>query len=106
MSSTSPARTIPFSPPDISEAEIAEVAAAFRLRGVGPVEEVTVPDYTCTASAALHCETMLVFIDSQRDGTSKYPCPGKGQPCTRGRHPPFYQGRSPRDIPSPAFSNR
>ncbi len=119
-------RTISFSPPDISEAEIAEVAEALRsgwittgprtkllerrlaayvetgrvdvdteadparwsnrvvclnsataaeelnlrILGVGPGDEVIVPAYTYTASAsaAIHCDATVVFVDIQKDG--------------------------------------
>lgn len=103
-------RTIPFSPPDISEAEIEEVAAALRsgwittgprtkelekrlaeyigtnrvvclnsataaeelnlrVLGIGEGDEVIVPAYTYTASAAaaIHVGAKVVFVDSQPD---------------------------------------
>lgn len=104
-------RKIPFSPPDISEAEIEEVVktlrsgwittgprtkelerrlAAYchtkkmvclssataaeelnlRVLGVGPGDEVIVPayTYTATAAAAIHCGASVVFVDSQENG--------------------------------------
>lgn len=103
-------RKIPFSPPDISELEISEVADAmrsgwittgprtkqlekklaeyigvnkvvclnsataaeeinFRILGIGKGDEVIVPAYTYTASAAaaIHCGAKVIFIDSQKD---------------------------------------
>ena len=103
-------KNIPFSPPDISEAEIEEVAAALRsgwittgprvkeleirlaeychvprmvclnsataaeeltlrLLGIGPGDEVIVPayTYTATAAAAIHVGAKVIFIDSQKD---------------------------------------
>lgn len=103
---------IPFSPPDISEAEIAEVAEALRsgwittgprtkelekklaaychtnkvvclnsataaeelnlrILGIGEGDEVIVPayTYTATAAAAIHCGAVVKFIDSQKDST-------------------------------------
>lgn len=103
-------RVIPFSPPDISELEINEVAVAlrsgwittgprtkelerrlaeychtskvvclnsataaeelnFRVCGIGEGDEVIVPAYTYTASAsaAIHCDAKVVFMDSQKD---------------------------------------
>jgi len=105
-------RTIPFSPPDISEKEINEVVETlksgwittgprtkelekrlakycntskavclnsataaeelnFRVCGIGDGDEVIVPAYTYTASAAaaIHCGAKVVFVDSQRDST-------------------------------------
>lgn len=104
-------RSIAFSPPDISEQEIAEVIQALRsgwittgprvkelekrlakychtdravcfnsataaeemtlrILGVGPGDEVIVPayTYTATAAAAIHCGASVVFVDSQKDG--------------------------------------
>lgn len=104
-------RTIPFSPPDISELEISEVAEvlrsgwittgpktkelerrmatycrskkqvclnsataaeelSLRILGVGPGDEVIVPAYTYTASAAaaIHCGATVIFVDAQKDG--------------------------------------
>lgn len=121
-------KVIPFSPPDISELEIAEVVETlrsgwittgprtkllerriaayietgrtdidcnteanverysnrvvclnsataaeelnFRILGVGPGDEVIVPAYTYTASAsaAIHCDAKVVFVDIQKDG--------------------------------------
>ncbi len=101
---------IPFSPPDISEVEIQEVAEALRsgwittgprtkelerqvaafcgteravclnsqtacaemalhILGVGPGDEVIVPAYTYTATAAVVCHVgaTLVLVDSQKD---------------------------------------
>ncbi len=103
-------RNIPFSPPDISESEIAEVAAALRsgwittgprtkelekrladsigasrvvclnsataaeelnlrILGIGEGDEVIVPayTYTATAAAAIHVGAKVIFIDSQPD---------------------------------------
>ncbi len=103
-------RTIPFSPPDISEAEIGEVCDALRsgwittgprtkkleqelaqfchtdrmvclnsataaeelnlrILGIGPGDEVLVPayTYTATAAAALHVGATVRFVDSQPD---------------------------------------
>lgn len=103
---------IPFSPPDISEAEITEVAEALRsgwittgprtkelekklaaychtnkvvclnsataaeelnlrILGIGEGDEVLVPayTYTATAAAAIHCGAVVKFIDSQKDST-------------------------------------
>jgi len=103
---------IPFSPPDISEAEIAEVAEALRsgwittgprtkelekklaeychtnkvvclnsataaeelnlrILGIGEGDEVIVPayTYTATAAAAIHCGAVVKFIDSQKNST-------------------------------------
>ena len=103
-------RSIPFSPPDLTEAEIARVAEtlrsgwittgpktkeferkiaaycgtaravclnsataamemALRLIGVGPEDEVIVPAYTYTATAAVtrHVGCRLVLVDSQPD---------------------------------------
>lgn len=105
-------KNIPFSPPDISELEIAEVAETmrsgwittgprtkklekrlanfchtskvvclnsataaeelnFRICGIGPDDEVIVPayTYTATAAAAIHCRAKVIFIDSQPDST-------------------------------------
>lgn len=41
-----------------------------RILGVGPGDEVIVPAYTYTASAAaaIHCGATVVFVDSQKDG--------------------------------------
>ena len=107
-------REIHFSPPDISEKEIEEVAATlrsgwittgpktkeleqhlaefchtkkvvclnsataaeemnFRIWGVGPGDEVIVPAYTYTASAAaaIHCGATVKFVDSQKNGDSR-----------------------------------
>ncbi|MBE7003010.1 MAG: DegT/DnrJ/EryC1/StrS aminotransferase family protein [Ruminococcaceae bacterium] len=104
-------RTIPFSPPDISDLEIEEVAEALRsgwvttgprtkelekrlsafcrtnrtvclnsataaeelnlrILGIEPGDEVIVPayTYTATAAAAIHCGATVVFVDSQRGG--------------------------------------
>ncbi len=104
-------KTIPFSPPDITELEIAEVVEALRsgwittgprtkelekklsaycqvnktvclnsataaeelnlrVLGIGPGDEVIVPayTYTATAAAAIHCGAKIVFVDSQKDG--------------------------------------
>ncbi len=119
-------RIIPFSPPDISDAEIAEVAEALksgwittgprtkllerrlasyietgrndvdteieparwnnrivclnsgtaaeelnlRILGVGPGDEVIVPayTYTATAAAAIHCGATVKFVDIRKDG--------------------------------------
>lgn len=101
---------ISFSPPDITEAEIAEVAEALRsgwittgprvkkleaqlaeychtnkvvclnsataaeelnlrILGIGEGDEVIVPayTYTATAAAAIHCGATVIFIDSQKD---------------------------------------
>jgi dTDP-4-amino-4,6-dideoxygalactose transaminase len=101
---------IQFSPPDITEAEINEVAAAmrsgwittgprtkkletelaeylgtnkvvclgsataseelnFRILGIGEGDEVLVPAYTYTSSAAaaIHCGAAVKFIDSAKD---------------------------------------
>lgn len=123
-------RTINFSPPDISEAEIAEVAESLRsgwittgprtkllerrlaayvetgktnidcdteesikrysnrvvclnsataaeelnlrILGIGPGDEVIVPDYTYTASASavVHCGANVKFVDIRKDGDS------------------------------------
>ena len=103
-------RNIPFSPPDITEAEIEEVAGALRsgwittgprtkelekrlaeyigtnrvvclnsataaeelnlrILGIGEGDEVIVPAYTYTASAAaaIHVGAKVVFVDSQPD---------------------------------------
>lgn len=103
-------KSIPFSPPDISDLEIAEVIEAlksgwittgprtkelekrlaefcgtskmvclnsataaeelnFRICGIGPGDEVIVPAYTYTASAAaaIHCGAKVIFVDSQKD---------------------------------------
>lgn len=103
-------REIPFSPPDISELEINEVAEAlrsgwittgprtkelerrlaefchtskvvclnsataseelnFRICGIGEGDEVIVPayTYTATAAAAIHCGAKVIFVDSQKD---------------------------------------
>ena len=103
-------RNIPFSPPDISELEINEVAEAlrsgwittgprtkelerrlaeychtskvvclnsatsaeelnFRICGIGEGDEVIVPayTYTATAAAAIHCGAKVIFVDSQKD---------------------------------------
>lgn len=105
-------RTIPFSPPDISDEEIQEVCDAltsgwittgprtkkleerlakychtekvvclnsataaeelnFRILGIGTGDEVILPAYTYTASAAaiLHVGATPIFIDSQPDST-------------------------------------
>ena len=105
-------RNIPFSPPDISELEIAEVSAALRsgwittgprtkelerrlaeycytskvvclnsataaeelnlrICGIGEGDEVIVPayTYTATAAAAIHCGAKVIFVDSQKDST-------------------------------------
>ncbi len=105
-------RSILFSPPDISDLEIAEVVEAlksgwittgprtkklekrlaefchtskvvclnsataaeelnFRICGIGEGDEVIVPayTYTATASAAIHCGTKVIFVDSQKDST-------------------------------------
>ena len=121
-------RSIPFSPPDITESEIAEVASTLesgwittgprtkllerrlaayiktgnttidcdtpenierysnrvvclnsataaeemnlRVLGVGPGDEVVVPSYTytSTAAAAIHCGAKVEFVDIQKDG--------------------------------------
>ena len=79
-------RVIKFSPPDISEAEISEVAEALRsgwittaaeelnlrILGIKPGDEVIVPayTYTATASAAIHCGAKVVFVDIKKDGDS------------------------------------
>lgn len=128
MKDTDTIRSIPFSPPDISQSEISEVAktlesgwittgpktkllerrlAAFietgqvdidcdtpvniekysnrvvclnsataaeelnlRILGIGPGDEVIVPayTYTSTAAAAVHCGARVVFVDVQKDG--------------------------------------
>jgi len=103
-------RNIPFSPPDISELEIAEVCEALRsgwittgprtkdlekklaafchtskvvclnsataaeelnlrICGIGEGDEVIVPayTYTATAAAAIHCGAKVIFVDSQKD---------------------------------------
>lgn len=103
-------RSIPFSPPDISELEVNEVAEAlrsgwittgprtkelerrlaeychtskvvclnsataaeelnFRICGIGEGDEVIVPayTYTATAAAAIHCGAKVIFVDSQKD---------------------------------------
>lgn len=105
-------RNIPFSPPDISELEIAEVSEALRsgwittgprtkelerrlaeycytskvvclnsataaeelnlrICGIGEGDEVIVPayTYTATAAAAIHCGAKVIFVDSQKDST-------------------------------------
>lgn len=105
-------RSIPFSPPDISEAEINEVAECLRsgwittgprtktlekriaeyvgvsrcvclnsataseelnlrILGIGEGDEVIVPAYTYTASAAaaIHVGATVVFVDSRKDST-------------------------------------
>ncbi len=105
-------RNIPFSPPDISELEIAEVADTlrsgwittgpktkelerrladychtsrvvclnsataaeelnFRICGIGEGDEVIVPayTYTATAAAAIHVGAKVIFVDSQPDST-------------------------------------
>lgn len=105
-------RNIPFSPPDISELEIAEVADTlrsgwittgpktkelerrladfchtsrvvclnsataseelnFRVCGIGEGDEVIVPayTYTATAAAAIHVGAKVIFVDSQPDST-------------------------------------
>ena len=80
---------VPFSPPDISELEINEVAEALRsgwittgprtkqlekeitehILGIGAGDEVIVPAYTYTASASVVCHVgaTLKLIDSQVD---------------------------------------
>lgn len=101
---------IAFSPPDITEAEVTEVAEALRsgwittgprvkklesklaeychtnnvvclnsataaeelnlrVLGIGEGDEVIVPayTYTATAAAAIHCGATVIFIDSQKD---------------------------------------
>lgn len=103
-------RSITFSPPDISELEVNEVAEAlrsgwittgprtkelerrlaeychtskvvclnsataaeelnFRICGIGEGDEVIVPayTYTATAAAAIHCGAKVIFVDSQKD---------------------------------------
>ncbi|MGN0342944.1 MAG: DegT/DnrJ/EryC1/StrS family aminotransferase [Roseburia sp.] len=103
-------RTIPFSPPDISDLEINEVVEAmrsgwittgprtkelerrlaeycrtskvvclnsataaeelsFRICGIGEGDEVIVPayTYTATAAAAIHCGAKVIFVDSEKD---------------------------------------
>lgn len=103
---------IPFSPPDITDAEIAEVIEAlksgwittgprtkelekrlaaycntsktvclnsataaeelnFHICGIGEGDEVIVPayTYTATAAAAIHCGAKVIFIDSKKDST-------------------------------------
>ena len=103
-------KVIKFSPPDISEMEINEVAEAlrsgwittgprtkelerrlaeychtskvvclnsataaeelnFRICGIGDGDEVIVPayTYTATAAAAIHCGAKVIFVDSQKD---------------------------------------
>ena len=105
-------RTISFSPPDISELEIAEVCEALksgwittgprtkelerrlaeychtskvvclnsataaeelnlRICGIGEGDEVIVPayTYTATAAAAIHCGARVVFVDCQKNST-------------------------------------
>ena len=105
-------RNIPFSPPDISELEIAEVVDTlrsgwittgpktkelerrlaeychtsrvvclnsataseelnFRICGIGEGDEVIVPayTYTATAAAAIHVGAKVIFVDSQPDST-------------------------------------
>ena len=103
-------RNIPFSPPDITDAEISEVIETLksgwittgprtkelekrlaeychtnkvvclnsataaeelnlRVLGIGKGDEVIVPAYTysATASAVIHCDATVVFVDSQKD---------------------------------------
>lgn len=112
MGECSKKRSISFSPPDISDLEIAEVCEAlksgwittgprtkelekrlanychtskvvclnsataaeelnFRICGIGEGDEVIVPayTYTATAAAAIHCGAKVVFIDCQKDST-------------------------------------
>ncbi|MBQ7278015.1 MAG: DegT/DnrJ/EryC1/StrS aminotransferase family protein [Clostridia bacterium] len=122
-------RVIPFSPPDVGEAEIQEIAQALqsgwittgprtkllekrlaaylctgrtdvdvvsraeayqnkvvclssctaaeelilRILGIGPGDEVIVPAYTYTATAAavIHCGARVVFVDIQKDGDAQ-----------------------------------
>ena len=112
MGEYSKKRSISFSPPDISDLEIAEVCEAlksgwittgprtkelekrlanychtskvvclnsataaeelnFRICGIGEGDEVIVPayTYTATAAAAIHCGAKVVFVDCQKDST-------------------------------------
>ncbi len=112
MGECSKKRSISFSPPDISDLEIAEVCEAlksgwittgprtkelekrlanychtskvvclnsataaeelnFRICGIGEGDEVIVPayTYTATAAAAIHCGAKVVFVDCQKDST-------------------------------------
>ncbi len=41
-----------------------------RILGIGPGDEVIVPayTYTATAAAAIHCGATVIFVDSKRDG--------------------------------------
>ena len=107
-------RNIPFSPPDISEAEVEEVCSALRsgwittgprtkklegelarfchtdkvvclssataaeelnlrVLGIGPGDEVIVPAYTYSASAAaaIHVGAAVKFIDCQKEDVYK-----------------------------------
>ena len=43
----------------------------FRVCGIGEGDEVIVPayTYTATASAAIHCGSKVIFVDSQKDST-------------------------------------
>lgn len=43
----------------------------FRICGIGEGDEVIVPayTYTATAAAAIHCGAKVIFVDSQRDST-------------------------------------
>lgn len=42
----------------------------FHILGIGPGDEVIVPayTYTSTAAAAIHCGATVIFVDSQKDG--------------------------------------
>lgn len=48
-----------------------------RILGVGPGDEVIVPAYTYTASAAaaIHCGATVKFVDIQKDGNAVTHCP-------------------------------
>lgn len=104
-------KIVPFSPPDITELEISEVAEAMRsgwittgprtkelekrmasycktkkvvclssataaeeinlrILGVGAGDEVIVPayTYTATAAAAIHCGATVIFVDTKKNG--------------------------------------
>lgn len=49
----------------------------FRILGVGPGDEVIVPaySYTASAAAAIHCGATIVFVDIQKDGDINTHCP-------------------------------